>query len=121
MESAKFAVQITALSDPDLDPEAAFSSRRLRTWPYPGPVRLEESDASRTEGHVFIIDNWRLVQAIRYDEGGTRTFLQAQTGFDHNAYKILAKHLLCHERSVKLLNISEIRRFCEETETTAWS
>ena len=76
-------------------------ARRLRTWPYEGPVMLEEANGDRSEGHVFVVDSWRLIQSFQYDEAGTRPFLPAQTGFDHDAYKILVAHLLRHPRAVK--------------------
>lgn len=81
--------------------EAAWVSRRLRAWPYTGPVMVEEANEARTEGHVFVVDGWRLVESFRYDETGTRPFLPPQAGFDHDAYKILVAHLLRHPRAVK--------------------
>ncbi len=81
--------------------EAAFVSRRLRSWPYPGPVMLEEVNTDGTQGHVFVLNEWRLVKALRYDESGTQVFLSAQDGFDHDTYKILVTHLLRCGDSVK--------------------
>ena len=95
--------------------DAAFVSRRLRTWPYPGPVLLEEANASRTEGHVFVLDNWRLVKALRYGEDGMRTFLPARAGFDHDAYNILVAHVLRRAHAVTRLSAAEVMRLCEQT------
>ena len=95
--------------------EAAFVSRRLRRWPYPGPVLIEEANSSRTEGHRFIVDAWRLVRAIQYDESGMRPFLPAQVGFDQDVYRILVALLLRHGRSIRALSRSEKEQLCEQT------
>ncbi|MBI3010681.1 MAG: GIY-YIG nuclease family protein [Candidatus Omnitrophica bacterium] len=76
-------------------------ARRLRIWPYPSAVVLEEADLQHRAGHVFVIDNWRLVKALRYDEEGMAEFLPPQAGFDYDIYKILLAHLLRNGRSVK--------------------
>jgi DNA polymerase-3 subunit epsilon len=72
----------------------AFAKRKVRAWPYSGPVVIKEEkgDSSGT-GTLFIVDDWRLINSIAYDEAGKREFLPPSYHFDHDAYKILASHL----------------------------
>ena len=94
--------------------ETAFVSRRLRRWPYPGPALIEEANRQRTEGHLFIIDHWRVWRALRYDADGMRMLWPSQGGFDHDVYKILVTYVLRHGRSVRRLTVSEAGQLCEQ-------
>ena len=86
----------------------------MRIWPYPGPVMIEEANRERTEGHFFVVDDWRLCLAARYGEDGISPFLEAGRGFDHDAYKILSAHLVRHSRSVRPLSQPELARLRHE-------
>lgn len=71
---------------------AAFAKRKVKAWPYSGPVMIKEQQTDDT-GTLFIVDDWRLISSIAYDEAGKREFLPPSYHFDHDAYKILASHL----------------------------
>jgi len=43
---------------------------RRRLWPYSGPILIEEHDICRSQGHVFIVDQWRLLLALSYGPDG---------------------------------------------------
>jgi DNA polymerase-3 subunit epsilon len=91
--------------------DAAFAHRRIRAWPFPGPILIEESGPERSEGHLFILSEWRLVLAARYGEDGLTRFLEPSSGFDHDVYKILAGHILRHAERVRHLSEAELERF----------
>jgi DNA polymerase III subunit epsilon len=100
--------------------DLAFQNRRVRIWPFDGPVMIEEANSDRTEGHFFIVDDWRLCMAARYGEEGISPFLEATHGFDHDAYKILSAHLVRNSRSVRPLSPAELTRLrqaagCDES------
>lgn len=86
----------------------AFARKRLKAWPYSGSIMIKE-EKNREEGTMFIVDDWRLVASLHYDEGGTKEFLPASYNFDHDAYKILAQHI-SKSKHIKPISASEIRR-----------
>lgn len=72
--------------------DEAFEGSRLDTWPYEGPISIEEKDAEDGRGEVFIVDEWRLLARGKFGEFG----LDLQTGggrFDLDQYKILRGYL----------------------------
>jgi len=80
--------------------EAAFTSRRISTWPYAGLVGIEERSVDGT-GELFIVDNWRLLAALHYEDGEWHEFVPARFQFEYDIYKILARELT--RRNVKVV------------------
>jgi len=70
----------------------AFDTRRLKTWPYQGPVLIEER-LPDGNGEVFLVDNWRLLAALHMEDGEWCEFIPATLCFDYDVYKILAREL----------------------------
>ncbi len=96
-----------------------FATRRIRTWPYPGPVLIEERHPDRHEGHAFVLDQWRLVRAVTFTEdGSTSTFLDAEQCFDFDSYHILSRHLL-RRRDVRRLTPREAQAFLGQDDLVA--
>ena len=83
----------------------AFAERRLRAWPFVGPVMLPE-DPSAEEGTVFVLDNWRILKTIRYTADG-HAEEDVDSPLDYDAYKILSKHVLRPDVRKKLLPYHE--------------
>ncbi|MES2436727.1 MAG: exonuclease domain-containing protein [Patescibacteria group bacterium] len=88
--------------------DEAFSSRRLKAWPYNGPITITETKDKDT-GITHIINEWRLVGSIQYDEGGQRQFLPQNHIFDYDAYKILVQHLKTYKQRVKIITPFEMK------------
>jgi DNA polymerase III subunit epsilon len=87
---------------------SAFDERAIKSWPYIGPVIIEEKKDEHT-GTAFIVDQWRLIKGVRYDHGASETFL-SESKFDYDTYKILARYILDakNRRSIKLISSSEL-------------
>jgi DNA polymerase-3 subunit epsilon len=85
--------------------DEAFAKRRIKRWPFGGPILFTERDSEDlTRGTAFIIDDWRLIESYTYDEAGNSEFLPAHYSFDYDSYKILSSHLLkAKKRDIKLL------------------
>jgi DNA polymerase-3 subunit epsilon len=94
--------------------DAAFANRRVKTWPFPGAILIEEPGPNRSEGHLFILSDWRLVLAARYGEEGLTRFLEPPTGFDHDIYKILAAHIIRHSTRVRQLSEEDVDRLTSD-------
>jgi DNA polymerase III subunit epsilon len=72
--------------------DAAFKKKKLRSWPFPGPVIIEERGEEYTD--AFVIDGWTLIRALRERNNSYEEFLSKQSQFDYDTYKIVARHLL---------------------------
>jgi len=91
--------------------DAAFAKRRMRVWPYQGPIMVREAE-SESEGSVFFIDNWALLGAYRYEDESFEPLLIPQGSFDYDTYKILSRFLRKpqNRRSVESLTKRELER-----------
>jgi DNA polymerase-3 subunit epsilon len=88
----------------------AFKARRVRQWPYRGPVILREGLNKNNKGELFIIDQWCLVAAFQSDENGTRPFLETLSGtfFEFDTYKVLSRHLLQARHTLEVVTTDQI-------------
>ena len=87
--------------------------RRMKRWPYPGPIAIEESNQEKTRGHLFIVDRWRILRAMRYAEDGAPVDVPLDRAFNESAYNILARHLLTTPRGVRTLAPEELEQLSE--------
>jgi DNA polymerase III subunit epsilon len=95
-----------------------FKKRRIRAWPFAGPILITESKAdSPGTGHVFMIDEWRLIGSFSYDEAGYQPFLEESFVFDHDSYKILVQYLRTHKKSVRQLTSFEASKLLTNVNT----
>ncbi|MDH3252484.1 MAG: exonuclease domain-containing protein [Ignavibacteria bacterium] len=72
--------------------EEAFAERRVKAWPFPGGIVIEERDGPEA-GEVFLIDQWCLVSSFRYADGGYERHLPGNHRFDYDSYRILTRYL----------------------------
>ena len=96
----------------------ALASRRIKAWPFRGPILIEECRPDRTRGHVFILDQWRLLQAMEYDEDGRRPLAWVDPGFDYDRYLMLARHVAEMPRLTPL-SAEQMQRLVGELEVAA--
>lgn len=89
--------------------DEAFEKSRLETWPYEGPISIEEKDAETGRGEVFIVDEWRLVARGEYGEFGLDLRRDSST-FDLDQYKIIRSYLRGRTQKgrIKKLKLEEI-------------
>lgn len=77
------------------------------------PIREEESEST---GTVFIIDNWTLKHAYRYDGTAYEPFLHGLSSdsalFDYDNYKILVRYMLgsANKRNIRVLSGAEYKK-----------
>jgi DNA polymerase-3 subunit epsilon len=82
---------------------AAFSRRRLLSWPFGGPVVITEPGPEGC-GHAVIVDQWRVVQATTFTGDGQRPLVPPQTRFDFDCYKLLSSHISRFPHTVRRLD-----------------
>ena len=73
--------------------DAALDVKRLRRWPYGGPVSIIEKSTSllRTDWHV--IDQWCYLGTVQSENAAWDLARAGTRRFDLDAYQILRKHL----------------------------
>lgn len=72
---------------------AAFENQRIHTWPFKGPILLEESWSSDDKTHALIIDKWCILAQIDQEPYCEPTVTRTDSVFDLDTYKILQSHL----------------------------
>lgn len=75
--------------------DAAFEKKRIRVWPYAGPVVFQEANQFLGMKDTFIVDRWCLVAMISTGAEGESIQRYGYT-FDYDVYSIL-KHFLMDE------------------------
>ena len=73
--------------------DTAFAERRLRAWPYKGPVVIKE-EQEEFEGTAYVIDSWCVYKIITYFDDYQEESEMEDVEFDYDSYKILARHML---------------------------
>lgn len=81
-----------AASDHNLRIKEAFKKRRIKSWPYAGPIVVKEV-ADESSGSVFFIDNWVLIGAYSYVDDTFTALIDSADRFEYDTYKILARYL----------------------------
>jgi DNA polymerase-3 subunit epsilon len=81
----------------------AFATRRVKPWPYPGPVLIEERPFRGAPGELFVVDRWRLLRALRVTEEGAVPLFSPAQAFDFELYRILEKALAQPGRRIQPL------------------
>ena len=81
--------------------QLALKPLQTRSWPWSGPIAVQESDGERTDFHV--IDHWCYLGTAR-DETDIDDLLATPRQFDLDTYRILQRWLRQHSASVRLLS-----------------
>ncbi|MDB5194447.1 MAG: polC [Parcubacteria group bacterium] len=70
---------------------AVFKARRIRSWPFGGPILIEEKVDEETK-HSFVLDNWCLIADVRTEPDNT-VVIEHYPRFDYDAYKIFLRYV----------------------------
>lgn len=91
----------------------AFAGRRVKPWPYAGPVAIEERAIGGAGGEVFVADRWRLIKALSVTAAGAVPLFEPAPGFDVELYRILDAALSQPGRRIRPVDADEIERLAE--------
>jgi DNA polymerase-3 subunit epsilon len=80
----------------------AFEHKRIQSWPYAGPVIVQERvpDAVVTSG--FIVDQWSIIGKITQEEDYEPTITHYDGLFDYDAYKILRSFMTQRDGNITI-------------------
>jgi DNA polymerase-3 subunit epsilon len=67
----------------------AFAHKRIQSWPYKGPVVVQERVQGATSSNGFIVDQWSIVGKVFQEEDYEPVVTHYDALFDYDAYKIL--------------------------------
>lgn len=67
----------------------AFEHKRIQTWPYEGPVIVQERLSEIPIANGFIVDQWSIIGKISQEEDYEPVVTHYEAVFDYDAYKIL--------------------------------
>ena len=63
-------------------------------WPHAGPLGIVERDRDREAAEIHVVDRWRYLGSARCEADVPELLERANAGgFDHDQYRILARHL----------------------------
>ena len=74
----------------------AFSSSKIKPWPFSGPVSLSEYHPFSGLRETFVIDKWCLLGSLHSDDNGAERFQRHNETFDLDVYKILKQYIFNH-------------------------
>jgi len=73
--------------------EQAFTARKVRVWPYKEAKELSFTNPLNNKTERYVIEDWLLQSATLYSDNDIEDFLEPQTTFDYEMYKVLAPYL----------------------------
>jgi DNA polymerase-3 subunit epsilon len=88
----------------------ALADRRLKPWPFGGPIGLREASVNGLE-HVHVIDRWQHLATL--DANEPLRELSPPLRFDVDAYKILLRHLRPGEGALRVVKVARAGRLRE--------
>jgi DNA polymerase III subunit epsilon len=83
----------------------AMTGRSIRTWPFGGPVVIEERGGDG-RGEIFLVDKWCLLALYQFDEQGRTQEFRSDYTFDHDTYRILLHYVMRPESTAILREIT---------------
>ncbi len=85
----------------------AFSKTKIRPWPFPGPVIIEEDNQITKQTEVFLINKWCYLGSIQMNgEYIQEESFMDDAVFDLDMYKILNRYMRDKKNNKKIRSIS---------------
>jgi DNA polymerase-3 subunit epsilon len=83
--------------------EMAFAHKRIKEWPYDGPIIVSEpSVVEQTEYRGFIVDQWCIVGSVRQEDDYEPDVMRYEGSFDNDAYKIIKSFITTQPSKVTI-------------------
>lgn len=84
----------------------AFYHSKIKSWPFSGPIRIEEHDEFEGRKESFIFDQWCLVSEDTREENWEDNNNSPEgISFDYDTYKILVRYIFNekNQKNIKIL------------------
>lgn len=98
----------------------AFASKRIKPWPFPGIIAIEEVWELSGEKEYLLFDKWCYLGSVCVDKYGDKTYTKREKVFDLDIYSILTGFLRKeqHLKQIKTLGINDLWEVSGEEEVT---
>jgi len=73
--------------------DRAFEERRIKAWPFKGPIVVEERSPLADSQEHFLLENWCLINNRKAGVAGVKSSGNGRHRFDYDSYKILYAYL----------------------------
>jgi len=80
----------------------AFGKTKLKRWPFPGPILIEEKDDSSDKNEFSLVDQWCFLGSVSKDSLGSVNEKPLDYSFDLDTYKILVRFLMSPKNEHKI-------------------
>ena len=87
--------------------QEAFSGSKIRPWPFPRAIVIEEKNAYTNTTDYFMVDNWCFLGKTTLDEDGNKRTEQEDYEFNLDTYKILRQYVT-NPKNLKKIKIMPI-------------
>jgi hypothetical protein len=97
--------------------ETAFEERRIKAWPFPGAVIIEEKNKETDDMEVFVVDNWCLLYSFTYSGEKKGLSVRGLHMFDYDSYRIIAGYVFqeSHQEHIRPASKAEISSLIRRT------
>ncbi len=85
---------------------AAFADSKIRSWPFKGPIVIEEKNELEDKTEFFLVDRWCLLGTVSTDSLGSIKETRWEYEFDLDTYKILSRFLRNPKNAQRIKEIS---------------
>ncbi len=95
----------------------AFEERRIRAWPFPGAVLIEEHSPGADTREVFVVDRWCLLYSFTSADDRFALAVRGHHRFDYDSYRILAGYIFdpSHASTIRPAADGEIEMLLRST------
>ncbi|VVD80948.1 exonuclease domain-containing protein [Pandoraea anhela] len=86
----------------------ALATLQLDTWPYDGPIAIEEPGSQSGEVEYHVIDRWQYLGSVASREALDALIdnMPAATGFDPDIYRLLGRRLAQFDADARVLHLT---------------
>jgi DNA polymerase-3 subunit epsilon len=87
----------------------AFGRTKIKSWPYPGAIIIEERQEFSDKTEYFLVDQWCFLGTVSIDSNGSFKETKHDYLFDLDTYKILVRYLSSakSERRIRLASSTQ--------------
>jgi DNA polymerase-3 subunit epsilon len=88
----------------------AFGRTKIKSWPYPGAIIIEERQALSDKTEYFLVDQWCFLGTVDVDSNGSFKETNHDYSFDLDTYKILVRYLSSPKNEKRISLASNIQQ-----------
>jgi len=87
----------------------AFSGKKIKKWPFNGPIAIKEKNEKENIRETFIVNKWCYMGSYKEDQYEAEKQLEHEYVFDIDLYKILCRYLLDRRNYKYVKQISQTK------------